>query len=270
MNIICVDDEKLILEDTVSMIKEIEGVKTVKGYSKCKSALSHIKKYKTDVAVIDINMPDMDGISFAKTIKKISPDTAIIFLTGYSEYAVDAFQIHAEGYLLKPVSKERLEEELKYAVSNGFYHRFEKSDSRIRVITFGNFDIFADGKKVNFKRSKSKELLAYLIDRRGNSVTRAEGFAILWEDGVYDRSMQKQLDVIIRSLRDTLREYDIDDMLILQKGTIRIVPELIDCDMYRLLDGDICAIDSYRGEYMSQYSWASALEGYMTRTTINR
>ncbi len=92
----------------------------------------------------------------------------------------------------------------------------------------------------------------------------------MWEDGVYDRSMQKQLDVIIRSLRDTLREYDIDDMLILQKGTIRIVPELIDCDMYRLLDGDICAIDSYRGEYMSQYSWASALEGYMTRTTINR
>ena len=71
-----------------------------------------------------------------------------------------------------------------------------------------------DGETVDFPRAKARELLAYLIDRQGYSVSRANVFAVLFEDKQYDRSMQKQLDVIIRSLRETLRKFDVEDIFL--------------------------------------------------------
>jgi len=82
------------------------------------------------------------------------------------------------------------------------------------VHTFGEFDLKVDGETVDFPRTKARELLAYLIDRQGYSVSRANVFAVLFEDKQYDRSMQKQLDVIIRSLRETLRKFDVEDIFL--------------------------------------------------------
>ena len=84
---------------------------------------------------------------------------------------------------------------------------------------------------------------------------------MLWEDRMYDRAMQKQFDVIIRSMRETLKEYGIEDVFEMEKGMLRIVPERIECDMYRFFAGDVQTINTYRGEYMSPYSWASFTEG---------
>lgn len=84
--------------------------------------------------------------------------------------------------------------------------------------TFGEFDLKVDGETVDFPRAKARELLAYLIDRQGYSVSRANVFAVLFEDKQYDRSMQKQLDVIIRSLRETLRKIDAEDIFLKTAG----------------------------------------------------
>ena len=146
-----------------------------------------------------------------------------------------------------------------------FINYVKKQESHILVRTFGEFDVWVDGKPVSFSRAKAKELLAYLIDRQGSSITRANAFATLWENGVYDRSMQKQLDVVIRSLKDTLRDYGIEEILEVHRGSLRIRPEMIDCDLYRFFEGDVDAVNSYRGEYMNAYSWAS-----MTESSIER
>ena len=139
----------------------------------------------------------------------------VIFLTAFPEHALDAFAVHATGYLLKPVNREKLAAEVAYALSG------KQGGAHITARTFGNFDLFVDGDPVTFRQAKCKELLAYLIDRQGSSVTRAEAFAILWEDRMYDRPMQKQLDVIIRSLRETLEEYHIGWIFELKRGTLR-------------------------------------------------
>ena len=131
--------------------------------------------------------------------------------------------------------------------------------------TFGDFELFIDGKPVMFGRSKSKELLAYLIERRGNTVSRTQAFSALYEDKDYDRSMQKQFDNVIRNLRDILKKYNAENIFVLERASMRIKPELIDCDMYRFLDGDMDAINAYRGEYMNQYSWSNLSEAYATR-----
>ena len=261
MKIICVDDEELVLQLTVSLCKELPEVEDVQGFSKAKDALKYLKTNPADIALLDIDMPDMNGILLAKRIKEINNHVAIIFVTGYSQYAVEAFNIRANGYLLKPISKARLKEEIAYISQEK-----KEKPSRIRIRTFGNFDLLVDGETVHFGRSKAKELFAYLVDRQGYGVKRSEAFAVLWEDRLYDRSMQKQFDVIVRSMKDTLSEYGIEDIFETKSGLMRIDVNKVDCDFYRFLQGDVDAINSYRGEYMNSYSWAEMTEAFMTNS----
>ena len=260
MRAICVDDEKLLMEHTVSMCAELPQMDEVKGFIKPKDALIWLEDNTADLALLDIDMPMMNGIELALQIKEKSPDTAIIFITGYSHYAVDAFRVRASGYLMKPVTKEMLAEDVAYALSG----KPAKPKPHVLVCTFGNFDVFVDGKPVRFKMARCKELLAYLVDRHGRNVTRAEAFGILWEDRMYDRPMQKQMDVIIRSMRTTLQEYGIERIFELKHGSMRICPDQFTCDAYQFFEGNLDAINSYRGEYMTAYSWANMTEGYIS------
>ena len=260
MKAVCVDDERKSLDYFVSLCERHPLIDEATGFIKPLDALEWMDTNKADLAILDINMPKMNGIELAMEIKKKSPDTSIIFLTAYSEYAVEAFKLHASGYIMKPVIEEEFAKEVNYALSD----RRSSMAAHILVQTFGGFDIFVDGRQVTFKQAKCKELLAYLVDRHGNSVTRKEVFSILWEDRMYDRPMQKQLDVIVRSMRDTLNEYGIEEIFEMNKGTLRVIPDKFSCDAYRFFDGDIDAVNAYRGEYMNSYSWASITESYMT------
>ena len=260
MKIICVDDEALVLGLTVSMCQALPGSPEVVGFSRSGKALEWLERNAPEIALLDINMADMNGLALAAKIKTLQPDTAIIFLTGYSEYAVDAFALHADGYLLKPVSQKRLEAEVAHALRA---RPESKPTPHVFAKTFGSFDLFVDGRPLAFARARSKELLAYLIDRQGGSVTRPQIFAAMWEDVPYDRSMQKQLDVVIRSLRTTLADAGISEILELRPGVFRILPEKLDCDLYRFLEGDAEAVNSFRGEYLSAYPWAGLTESYI-------
>ena len=266
MRAICVDDEWKIVDFTAELCRQLPQMEAVEGFVRAGDALRWLEHHPADLALLDIDMPGMNGIELAREIKKLQPDMAIIFLTAFSEYAVEAFAVRAKGYLLKPITLERLREEVEYALSD----RMPASQAHVEVQTFGGFDMFVDGRQIAFKYAKCKELLAYLVDRQGNSVTRAEAAAILWEDRPYDRPMQKQLDVYIRSMRSTLQEYGIEEIFELKGGSMRICPERFTCDAYRFYEGDIDAVRAYRGEYMTSYSWASMTEGYLTWKTIEK
>ena len=258
MKLICVDDERLLMEDTVALCRTLEQVDEAVGFTRPVEALKWLEHERVDVALLDINMPGVDGIELATVIKQKWPHMAVIFLTGYSQYALDAFAVHASGYLLKPVKRDALESELAYAARTFLKN---PTGSRVQARTFGNFDLLVDGRPVVFSQAKCKELLAYLIDRRGATVTRREAFTILWEDRQYDRRMQKQLDAILRSLRTTLSERGVGEIIEVQSGTLRVNPESIDCDAWRWLSGERDAANAFYGEYMSNYSWASFTEG---------
>ena len=266
MRVICVDDERLLMEDTVALCREISIVKDVKGFIKPAEALSWLEEERADVALLDIDMPGMNGIELARKIQNKRPNIAIIFLTGYSQYALDAYDVHPTAYLLKPLKKEKLAKELVYIASR----TEQKNVIRIEARTFGNFDLLVGGKPVVFRQAKCKELLAYLIDRHGASVTRREAFAILWEDRDYDRPMQKQLDNIIRMLRTSLTECGAAEIFELQSATMRVNPELISCDAWRYLAGEPEAIRAFRGEYMSNYTWAALNEGAFSGHLMDR
>ena len=174
---IAIDDEQLMLYALLKAVKASEDVDEVAGFSNCDEALDWLEINTPDVAFLDINMRGINGLALAEKITAIHPDCKIVFCTGYEEYAVSAFKIHASGYLIKPVSAEDVQKEIDIIKGR----KIEKGILKAKC--FGNFDVSCGGEKLTFKRTKSKEMLAYLIDRNGADVSSKEIAAALWEDG---------------------------------------------------------------------------------------
>ena len=170
MKVLCVDDEPLAVEYTLKQLLLLPEIDAAEGFTDAQLALDWLSGNAADIALLDIDMPGIDGITLAARIRQISPRTDILFLTAYREYALDAYSVHPSGYLLKPVSLEKLAEEVSYV----YGERKPSTHTHIRVKTFGCFDLYVDEEPVSFKLAKSKELLAYLVDKQGGGVTRSE------------------------------------------------------------------------------------------------
>ena len=260
MRVICVDDEVNSLQLIEALCRRLPQLDEVESFTSSAEALEWMRHNPVDLVLLDVDMPGITGLEMAKIIQKKYPDTAIIFLTGFPEFAVEAFALHVAGYMLKPVSRERLSREVSHALEG----RIPRQRPKPEIQTFGYFNLLVDGKTVKFGRAKSKEMLAFLVDRQGSAVNRGQIFYTLWEDRFYDRSMQKQLDVIIRNLRNTLAECGAGDILAMDGGTFRVVPDRFDCDLYHFLNGEPEFIRQFRGEYMNDYSWAEETAGKLT------
>ena len=252
MRIIVVDDERLVLEDTLEQLNRIIPDAQIFGFRDSFGALEYLKKNSIDIAFLDIEMCEMTGLELAVECKKICPQINIIFLTGYSQYAIDALKLHVSGYLIKPVR----EPELIAEIENLRFPLNVQSDSRVRIQTFGNFEIFVDNIPLTFERLKCKEVIAYLIDRKGAGVTTKELAAVLWEDEPYDRSLQNRIHQVIFALMKVLKKEEIEDIIWKHNREIAIDCEKIDCDYYRAINGEVFYLNQFMGEYMSNYSWA--------------
>lgn len=259
MRIIAVDDEEIALENLESAIREAEPSAEVAVFDTSAAALEYASENKCEAAFLDINMGGFSGIALAKALKLRDPEINIIFSTGYSEYALEAMEMHASGYITKPITAEKVRgelDDLRFRIP-------EASRGRLFIHTFGNFEVFADGKPVSFKYSKSKELLAYLVDRHGAMCTNGEVISVLWEnnddlDGkaIYFKSVR-------RDLISTLKEWGCGDVIVQQRGSLAIDTKKVQCDYFDWLDGKAEGINAYKGEYMQQYSWGELRHGLL-------
>lgn len=259
MKVIIVDDEKIALEKLKEQLKQFEFVSEVIAFDNPFFAIDALQYDICDIAILDIEMFGINGIELAKQCKCLCPQIKIIFLTGYSEYALNAFKIHANGYLLKPVSSNELKEELLHAIN-----RTPVSEqAQIRIQTFGNFEVFVNEKPVQFDRIKSKELLAYLISRKGAFVNGEELLAILYEDKPITPSSKSQLRNIIASLTKSLKAAGAEGLLIKRRNQLAVDTTFCQCDYYDFLKGNVDTVNSFMGEFMSNYEWAEFITGYL-------
>ncbi|WP_066684387.1 response regulator [Christensenella intestinihominis] len=249
MNMLAVDDEPLALADLERAIRRAVPGCEPRCFSSPADALTHARDVPPDVAFLDVKMNGVDGLLLASRLKEWNPKTNIIFVTGYSDYAKDAFSLYASGYILKPARPESIVDALENL-------RFPVALARVRFKCFGSFEIFLDGRPLVCTRSKAKELLAYLVDRRGDGVTAAEICSALWEERGYDRPMQKMVQNVILLLMDFLKKHGIEDIIIRKWNYIAIDTKKVRCDYYDFLDGVPAALKAYDGEYMYNYSWA--------------
>jgi len=137
------------------------------------------------------------------------------------------------------------------------------TDKPLRVQCFGNFEVFNGVKPLYFPRKKAKELFAYLVHKRGTSCTTQELIAVLFEDKTERVSLQKQVQTLISVMMKVLREVQADDVIIKEFNSFAVNTVKISCDYYRFLDRDEEAMNQYMGEYMTNYSWAEFMVGYL-------
>lgn len=178
MNIIAADDERIALQLLISSIHEAAPQAQVHGFSSGEEALTFVKHHACEVVFLDIDISDMNGITLARHPKQVNPKINIIFVTAYRKYAMEALSLHSSGYVMKPATKKKIEHELdnlRHPVSMLTKHK-------VGIQCFGNLEIFADGDPIKFSYSKTKELPAFLADRKGAFCSTGEIITALWED----------------------------------------------------------------------------------------
>ena len=247
MNVLLVDDEPLQLLRLEKAVKEVLNKGDVLCFGNPVEALEKAKTSHVDLAFLDIEMPGLNGIQLAKKLKALNPLINIIFVTAYDQYALEAHRIHASGYLTKPVSKAKIEEEMKN-LRNPIPVAPTK---KLQIKCFGNFEVFFDGEPLRFSYTKSKEAFAYLIDREGSAIRINELNAILWEE-----DHPSYLRNIIADIQTALRKVGAEDVFVKRHNECYIDVSKVDCDAYEYKKDNPDAVRQYRGEYMIQYDWA--------------
>ena len=116
--------------------------------------------------------------------------------------------------------------------------------------------MFYNRSPVRFERQQTKELLAYLVDRRNALVSTGELMAVLWEGMPDTASRRSQLRTLISDLRRTMEGLGYPNLVVKQRGGIAVNLNYRECDYYAYMRGMPGAVNSYKGEYMRQYSWA--------------
>lgn len=255
MIIMAVDDERIALAALSKAIRTVVPDATLHTFSSPEDALEFVLSNPCDVVFLDILMGSYNGVEVAKKIKLRNPSVNIIFASGNSNFYADAFGMHASGYIMKPITPQKVAAELE---NLRFPVVHSSGTARLRIQAFGNFEVYVNEKPVSFKFGKTKELLAYLVDR-GTMCSNGEIVATLWEDEI--GSKDSYLRKLCKDLEETLSKQGCGDAIIRQWGTIGVDKSKIDCDYYNWKNGLISGINAYRGEYMSQYSWSEFTHG---------
>ena len=255
MKIIAVDDEKIALESLSSAIKTIVKEDEVLSFRYPEDALEYARENICDIAFLDIEMAGMSGVELASELKKFNSEINIVFCTGYGNYRDAAFDLHASGYLMKPITPEKVKRELENL------RRPISDKKRLKVQAFGNFEVYADGKPLTFKYRRTKELLAYLVDRVGAMCTVGEITGIIFED---EGGREDYFQKLRRDLLSTLEDAGCTGAIIHKRGMLGVVVSEIQCDYYDCLSGKKDLANCYFGEYMSQYSFAEYTNAQLT------
>ena len=259
MKIIAVDDENIALEGLLDIIGEVVPDAVLNGFEYPEDALAFVEHHECNVAFLDVEMAGMSGVELAEQLKLRNPDINIIFATGFDEYRKEAYDLHASGYLTKPITADKVKRELDDL------RRPIPKQSRMRVQTFGHFEVYIDNYPVAFKYHKTKELLAYLVDRRGALCTLGELQAVIFED---DDGHETYMKSLRRDLLKTLEAAGCGNVIACQKGKLGVVPDRLQCDYYDWCDGKHKGI-VWQGEYMMQYSWGEYTAGILNHLFQN-
>ena len=146
----------------------------------------------------------------------------------------------------------------------------KKQKKSLVAKTFGNFTLLYDNSVIKFSRTKSTELLAYLIYKNGSSVKTKELISVLWGDHANSARHGANFRNLIVDIKHSLAELEIQNFFLTEYNNFRINPESIQCDYYDFLNGDSQAINSFAGEFMSQYSWAEDVIGFLEMRAMKK
>ena len=185
---IIVEDELPAREELKYFLNEEKEIKLIAEFDNPLDTLNFLENNTADVIFLDINMPDMNGISLGKIITKMYPNMKIIFITAYKDYAVDAFEIKAFDYLLKPYSESRIRNLLKSLVNiknenitneiknNNFRKITINMDDRLYVVSLNDVDYIEADEKETLIFSNQKKYVSKIKISKWEEMLKGNNF----------------------------------------------------------------------------------------------
>ena len=193
---VIIDDEAPAIKKLENVIGKFNNIEVCCKYTNPVKLLEEIENLEIDIAFIDIDMPEMTGIELAQMIVDKNPKIEVIFVTAYNEYALEAFEVHALDYILKPVKKERLEKvithiERKHMAKSKMTNENTENNNEIIIRCFGKIDIIKNGIEMNIKwrTAKERELFALYLYHKKRKLHRNEILELLWPNMEYERAI---------------------------------------------------------------------------------
>lgn len=263
MRVMYVDDEQPALDNfrlTVASFLEVDSLVL---FRDGESALNWVRENMVDVAFLDMEMPGIHGLGLALKLREISPNIRVVFVTAYSQYAMEAWGVDAIGYVLKPYTASDIHKELKKCSYKPL------PSQRIVIQTIPTLAVTVDGTALHLARTKVRELFALLVDRADRGITTGEGISYLWPERSNDANTQSLFRMTYKRLADALEDAGIGHIIASQENRRFIKVDQVDCDLYRILSGDRQAARKYDGQYMQEYSWAEERNGQLYRMLLS-
>lgn len=229
---ILVDDEYYALEGLKTDLEELGGIKVIGMYEEGKSALENISKLRPDIVFLDIDMPEMNGLELFEEILEESPRTHIVFVTAYNEYAVEAFELNAADYIVKPVRKERLKKAIYRLQKKCNQYNQPVEPKSISIECFGHLSIKIDGneKEISWRTKKVEELVAYLACEEGKFIAKEKIAEILWPELDIKRS-KSNFYLAYHYLKKQAQQFGDSIPLESGRGKIRLKVEEVELDI---------------------------------------
>ena len=251
MRILTVDNRPQALAQISDLARALMPEAELLSSGSSLEALGAARKAEIDVAILRVETPELGGLDLGKYLLELNPLTNLIFVADKRRHGFEAMTIHASGYLLEPVEQAALKRELE----DLRHPELEKKHKRVFAQTFGNFELFVDGKPVSFKYNRTKELVAVLVNNRGAQTTNGEIIANLWEDDGDPEKKASYLSNLRQDLQNTFTRLRLNGIILKQRGSLAIAAERIECDLYDWLKNGRDSKYHYMGDYMNQYSW---------------
>lgn len=264
---IVIDDEQPSVDKLGKLLSDSGLVEVAGKFTEPLEAMAYIQGSGVDAVFLDIEMPDVNGLELANHILDMQQNIAVVFVTAYHQYAVEAFRVNALDYLLKPVSSDRLMETLRRILQqNGL----QRQPWKLKVQCFGKFRVTLGPNEIRFRTEKAEELLAYLIDQRGNYISRSRIIDSLWEDFEADRAIV-HFNTTLHYVKKALNTYGAELTIQHDRGSYRLDVDGLDCDYlkfssftdFREAEASISRSEYiaglYSGEYLSgcDYTWVT-------------
>jgi two-component SAPR family response regulator len=268
-----VDDEAPALNRIVEVLGGFDNVLIAGLHSDPEAMLLDASAGKFDLAMLDMEMPDMHGLELGRHIYDIRPKVEIVFITAYQHYAHQAFDVEALDYIVKPVTKENIARALNRYISR---RTASQSGQIMRTVIkcFGWFRVETEGGElVKFRNSKSRELLALLLAHQGSPVSKSKIIEALWPGRDLERA-QVNLHSTVYQLRKDLESFGFTDLIDQDKGEggsyrLKHPPirdewaQFVDlCRVYRQ-SNDIRyakqAVQLYHEGYLKEHDWEWAV-----------
>lgn len=281
MKALLIDDEVLALDVLEIELNKLDDIEIVGKYQDPELAFNDLAKLEVEVIFMDMNMGEVHGIELAEKVKKAYSHIEVIFVTAHAEFALEAFEVNAIDYLLKPVNLNRLRKAVLKTTEKLALNKIRKdiaiqTTEDLYAYTMKSFRFLdSKGNVIKWRTRKVKELFVYLLHYR--PAHKAKIIEDLWPDSDVSKSMVL-LHTTVYHLRKLLKENGLVDPLKLVNDSY-ILSLTFQCDFIELEEqvqsnvtpeNVIKVLELYQGDYLEEdnYEWAMEIQQTMKQSVL--